>query len=687
MSGPLISWVSRADDTQCHDEDLENVVHKIRNGTWQGQVDKYRAACRASKDGKAAKNSLPAFTPSGRFKKRNTEGLVAHSDVIPGDLDNLGADLETVRKQLESSPHVYCVFVSIGGNGLKAFFYVAMENPAQHLDAFRAVDKHVFELTGKRIDKSGKDVCRLCVVSSDPKIYVNRFPLPMEPLPPEPARPKKTERNGSKPPKAQIREMLAVLPKRPDYPDWITIVSAVGDALSDDDAIELLNEWSPEEHSGEYEQKLRHRLKDVHVGTVIHLAQKHGWTKSRGNVIQLSSVAMMPIVFIDKPLFQANAFHLLAGKKNAGKGTFLSSVAARFTRGELGEKRNVLWIVAGEDSLGLDVHPRIVAAGGDASRVYCPQDFTPKLPGDVSLIRAWIEQIAGVGLIVIDPVSGTLGVGTNSNRDTDVRAAISPLNDLAGATESLIVGVRHLGKDASERGALEAVLGSVDWVNVPRAVLAMAIDKEDETIRHVQVMAGNRLPRGSASRSFRMVGVDVVEGGEPVVKAEFIEGDGKDVDECLRAEGSGEPLTKTMLARKAILDKLEIAPEGLEPNAMSAEIAAENGISKSTIKEAKTWLKSHGLIYFKWDRDEAGKVRSWRVFRSEVKRPPGLQESHSLPETPPRIADKPLATHPPDTTIVASSYLVDSKWKQDGQPLGTHSLLLATTSDTGLQAS
>jgi len=33
MSGPLISWVNRADDTQCHDEDLENVVHKIRNGT------------------------------------------------------------------------------------------------------------------------------------------------------------------------------------------------------------------------------------------------------------------------------------------------------------------------------------------------------------------------------------------------------------------------------------------------------------------------------------------------------------------------------------------------------------------------------------------------------------------------------------------------------------------------------
>ena len=76
--------------------------------------------------------------------------------------------------------------------------------------------------------------------------------------------------------------------------------------------------------------------------------------------------------------------------------------------------------------------------------------------------------------------------------------------------------------------------------------------------------------------------MNVVEGGESVAKAEFIEGDGKDVDECLRAEGNGAPLTKTMLARKAILDKLEIAPEGLKSKALSEEIAAETGISAST---------------------------------------------------------------------------------------------------------
>ncbi len=80
--------------------------------------------------------------------------------------------------------------------------------------------------------------------------------------------------------------MLAVIPKRPHYADWIKVVAAVGDALSDPDAIEVLNEWSPEETPGEYLTKLDSDFKHVHIGTLIHLAKQHGWTgnlQSDGN--------------------------------------------------------------------------------------------------------------------------------------------------------------------------------------------------------------------------------------------------------------------------------------------------------------------------------------------------------------------------------------------------------------------
>ena len=53
---------------------------------------------------------------------------------------------------------------------------------------------------------------------------------------------------------------------------------------------------------------------------------------------------------------------------------------------------------------------------------------------------------------------------------------------------------------------------------------------------HVQVVAGNRAPNDSESRGFRIVGADVVPGGEPVAKAVFIDGPGKDVDELLNED-------------------------------------------------------------------------------------------------------------------------------------------------------
>ena len=82
--------------------------------------------------------------------------------------------------------------------------------------------------------------------------------LPWEKKPKSKPRTKAARKNNAgvekqeKPDKEEVREMLAVLPKRPDYQPWYKIVAAVGDALSEADAIELLKEWSPEEEPGEY---------------------------------------------------------------------------------------------------------------------------------------------------------------------------------------------------------------------------------------------------------------------------------------------------------------------------------------------------------------------------------------------------------------------------------------------------
>jgi hypothetical protein len=144
----------------------------------------------------------------------------------------------------------------------------------------------------------------------------------------------------------------------------------------------------------------------------------------------------------------------------------------------------------------------------------------------------------------------------------------------------------------------------------------------------VQVVAGNRVPWGTDSRRFRIIGVHVVEGGEPVAKAEFLDGPGKDVDELLQAEQGALAAPKTRQAKVAILDTLE-APEarsnGIESDNLTTKIATQYRMSARTVKNAKTALKGDGLIKFVPQKDDSGRILQWRVHRTLADRPPALK--------------------------------------------------------------
>ena len=109
---------------------------------------------------------------------------------------------------------------------------------------------------------------------------------------------------------------------------------------------------------------------------------------------QLSTVEMRSIVFVDKPLLQAAAFHLFVGRKGVGKGTLLAEIIARVTRGELGERCNVVW-VGSEDSAAIDLKPRVVAAGGDPARISIVTGGWIQLPRDIDEISRKLRDRRG----------------------------------------------------------------------------------------------------------------------------------------------------------------------------------------------------------------------------------------------------------------------------------------------------
>jgi hypothetical protein len=74
--------------------------------------------------------------------------------------------------------------------------------------------------------------------------------------------------------------MLACIPTRPDYDEWLRISSAAWNTWGED-ATPYLEAWSPPERGGEYQAKFKGRLRDVNVGTLIHLAKAGGYQPPR----------------------------------------------------------------------------------------------------------------------------------------------------------------------------------------------------------------------------------------------------------------------------------------------------------------------------------------------------------------------------------------------------------------------
>ena len=121
-----------------------------------------------------AKKSLPAFTPSAKFVGgRKLEFLAEYSKCIILDIDKLNEkDLQNATHLANQSEFTFASFISPSGNGLKILVKISSDK-ANHKEAFLLVQAHYESILKLEIDKSGKDVTRLCFYSFDENLYLN----------------------------------------------------------------------------------------------------------------------------------------------------------------------------------------------------------------------------------------------------------------------------------------------------------------------------------------------------------------------------------------------------------------------------------------------------------------------------------------------------------------------------------
>src|SRR4029453_19339685 len=96
------------------------------------------------------KKRLPGVTPSGRFAKRASTEILAHSGILCVDVDALD-DPASLREKVKSDPCVLTAFVSPSGRGLKVWVRIRSD-ASLHRASFLAAQRHFKEDHNVEID-------------------------------------------------------------------------------------------------------------------------------------------------------------------------------------------------------------------------------------------------------------------------------------------------------------------------------------------------------------------------------------------------------------------------------------------------------------------------------------------------------------------------------------------------------
>ncbi len=170
-----INYFDSVKESQFKTVEVQDVLQQIQKGYWKNQIDDIRYHMKSGNNKKASeiKSNLPAITISGTFKeRRKKEYLDQYTGLLHLDYDKL-ENVEDVKANLISIPYTYAAFISPSGNGVKVL--VKSDNDISgHKTAFNSLREYYDKVVGAESDKSVKDITRLCFISYDSDLYLNK---------------------------------------------------------------------------------------------------------------------------------------------------------------------------------------------------------------------------------------------------------------------------------------------------------------------------------------------------------------------------------------------------------------------------------------------------------------------------------------------------------------------------------
>ena len=210
---------------------------------------------------------------------------------------------------------------------------------------------------------------------------------------------------------------------------------------------------------------------------------------------------------------------LLGGPPGLGKSqvtAFMSAIVSTGGHWPCGEGSTLpgdVIFMSAEDGIQDTIVPRLMAAGADLARVHIVAAATKpdgtgrktfSLKTDVDLLEEKANEIGGVRLIIVDPISAYMG-GSDGNGNVETREVLEPLADMANRLKIAVVAVTHLNKGGAggNQSALNRFAGSIAFVAAARAAFAVIEDPEDDG-RRLLLQAKNNLGPKCEGLAFRM---------------------------------------------------------------------------------------------------------------------------------------------------------------------------------------
>jgi predicted P-loop ATPase len=155
---------------------IATVLNRIKSGKYKAEIHQIRIAKAEGREEEASqlKRKLPAFTPSAVYtNRRKSDSLETYTKLIILDIDKLERDtLYHCIQKTNDDAHTLASFISPSGTGLKIIARVDTDKEL-HKKAFLQVQAYYENLLEIEVDKSGKDISRLCYYSYDPHLYYN----------------------------------------------------------------------------------------------------------------------------------------------------------------------------------------------------------------------------------------------------------------------------------------------------------------------------------------------------------------------------------------------------------------------------------------------------------------------------------------------------------------------------------